>query len=85
MKELEFVTLENGNEYIILDEIDDNGIKYLYLVNSGNSSDFAIRKEFGNELIGLDNKAELNRVLDVFVKKNYELFNGDVDKIINNI
>ena len=43
MKELEFVTLENGNEYIILDEIDDNGIKYLYLVNSGNSSDFAIR------------------------------------------
>lgn len=79
--ELDFVILENGKEYIIINEIVINNIKYLYLVNSMNSKDFVIRKEVGNELIGLKDRKELEIAMSNFIQNNYQKFDKN---IINN-
>jgi hypothetical protein len=62
MTDIELVTLEDGKNCIIIaEEIIDNN-KYVYLVNTANRKDYIIRKEINNELIGLDNEEEFNKV-----------------------
>ena len=62
MTDIEIFTLEDGKKCIIIaEEIIDNN-KYVYLVNTANRKDYIIRKEINNELIGLDNEEEFNKV-----------------------
>lgn len=72
-KEVKTVKLENGIEYIIVDEIIDKD-KYLILVNEMNDLDVCIRKVIveNNEeyIIGLDSDEELNKILNLYYKKN---------------
>ena len=73
MKEYNVVTLEDGNEYIEIDKINDNGYTYLVLSNSNNPNDFCIRKlvvEEGKEyIIGLNGDEEFDRIYEIFSKK----------------
>lgn len=68
MIDVNTVTLENGKEYIIINQVKLNN-NYLILVNTNDYKDFAIRKEENNELIGLNNEIEFNNVLLAFFQK----------------
>ena len=49
--ETEIVTLNDGLEYVIVDEISSNGNVYVYLSNVDNPDKFCIRKKiYNNEL-----------------------------------
>lgn len=72
MMKLNFVTLENGNDYLIIEEKIYNNIKYLYLVNENDDKDFCIRKvvlDNGIEkIIALENDEEFNIAIKLFNK-----------------
>lgn len=76
MEETEITTviLDNGIEYIIVDEVNYNDNKYIYLTNINDEEDFCIRKSIivNNEemYIGLDNDDEFNLALELYSKKN---------------
>lgn len=61
--EKETITLEDGRECLILNELSMKKTKYLVLVNINNSTDFIIRKKVGNDIVGLDNEKEFENVL----------------------
>ncbi|NLL44911.1 MAG: hypothetical protein GX247_04535 [Mollicutes bacterium] len=73
-KEYDVIELENGNEYVVIDEITKNNNTYVYLVNEKEATDFCIRKliDEGTEkvLIGLDNEEEFRQALLYFTNKN---------------
>lgn len=68
------VVLEDNIEYLVVDKIKDGDISYVYLANSNNLEDVCVRKEIHeNEkcfLVGLDNKEEVNKALNLFTEKN---------------
>lgn len=64
----ELVKLENDINYLIINEQTIDNVKYLYLVNVNDENDFAIRKEIGNELIGLTEE-EFAKVIEYTIKE----------------
>lgn len=72
MMKLNFVTLENGNDYLVIEEKNYNNIKYLYLVNENDDKDFCIRKvvlDNGiDKIIALENDEEFNIAIKLFNK-----------------
>ena len=72
MIDVNAVTLENGQDYLIMETIIFNNVEYLYLVNESDIKDVCIRKKINvNEetyLTGLDNEDELEKVLKEFAK-----------------
>lgn len=75
MNELDAITLE-GREFVIIDEIILNGIKYVHLASAENYEDFCIRKIIvrDNEeiLTGLDSDEEFDTVLEKLNIKYFE-------------
>jgi hypothetical protein len=73
MEELNYVTLEDGLDYAVIDEMDYNLQKYVYLANIESDEGFLIRKiknENNKEyLIGLEDKSEFDNVLKAFQEK----------------
>ena len=73
-EEIEVVTLENGLDYMVIDEIPNGSVKYVYLANVDDEKDTCIRKvtvEDGEEIInGLDSSQELDKALLLFAKKH---------------
>jgi len=69
---LESVTLENGNKYVVIKEIE----KYLYLSNPDNPDDFIIRKcvkDGDQEYIeSLDSKEEFDEAIKLFDESEEE-------------
>lgn len=74
MVEVKKVILDSGVEYIIVDEIEIENKKYVYLANENDEKDFCIRKSIieNNEefFVGLDSKEEFEKALIIFTKKN---------------
>lgn len=74
MQEVEVITLEDGNTYMIIDEININGVRYVYLSNEEDVASFAVRKIniINNEeyLVSLSDKEEFNKALQYFLNKN---------------
>ena len=70
---LDFVTLEDGINYLIFEQIDYNNIKYLYLVNENDKDDFCIRKVIIEDekqyLTAIADENELNMAIKLFAKK----------------
>lgn len=71
---IDVVTLDNGKNYIVTEELVINNIKYVYLTNEDDVADFCIRKVNyinNNEyLVGLDNKEEVLMALNEFTRKH---------------
>ena len=71
---LKCVKLEDGLEYMVIDEIDSNDTTYVYLANANDETDFCIRKvnNLVNEskLIGLDSNTEFYNALLLFTNKH---------------
>lgn len=71
MEELEYITLENGIDYFVIDEIMENNITYLYLTNENDEKKFCIRKMGqDNEVLRLNSKEEFEKALLYFTKKH---------------
>lgn len=69
MKEMEIVTLEDDNNYILIDRIDN----YVYLTKEEDNEFFMIRKVENNldeeYFCGLDNDDEFDKALALFTNK----------------
>ena len=78
MIDVNSVILENGIEYIEIDELKYNNVRYVLLSNLNNVKDSCIRKiviENNEELLcGLDTGDEFDIVLEMFVQQNKALF-----------
>lgn len=70
---MEAVTLEDNKEYIILDTIEIDGIKYLYLahLNDPEKRTACIRKLVDNNtnIAGLDTEEEYKKALNAYIEK----------------
>lgn len=73
-KEFETVTLEDGKDYVIISEIIENNVTYVYLVNMEDEKDFCIRKvqdgPDGKMLVGLTDNNEFDKAILYFARKN---------------
>ena len=71
---VEIITLENGLDFMVIDEIASGAITYVYLANVDDERDTCVRKvtkENGKEMLnGLDSKEELEKALLLFAKKH---------------
>ena len=82
---LETVTLGDNLEYVIMDTLEINGIKYLYLENvkylqeEKDKPEIVIRKLDATEemILGLDNEEEYLKALESYVSKNHENIDSD--------
>lgn len=78
MIEAKSVRLEDGIEYMVMDEIDNANTTYYYLANIDDEEDFCIRKIDKNKdnqlLVGLDSDQEFDRAMLLFMKKNKNYF-----------
>ena len=76
MKEYDVVTLEDGKEYFILDEIDIDGTKYVYLSADDDEQKFKVRKVqmAGNieMYVGLDSDQEFDKAMLYFAKNHQD-------------
>ena len=75
-EEIEIITLEDGIDYMVLEEIPSGNVMYVYLANIDDEKQTCIRKvtkENGKEILnGLDSKEELDKALLLFAKKHRE-------------
>lgn len=73
MEDVKYITID-GNDFIIVDEILINNVKYVYLANEKESSDLRIKKvNIINEeeyLVNLKDEEEFKKALEEFNKKN---------------
>ena len=69
MVEVDSIVLENNQEYIKITEKIINNIKYYLLANPNSYSDFVIRKQIGEEIVGLNDEEEFNKVISVLMKQ----------------
>lgn len=81
VENINVVTLEDGIEYAVIEEIVHDDNKYVYLTNVNDYEDFCIRKIIveGNEefIIGLNDDAEFDLALMLFAKNH----KGEIGKI----
>ncbi len=70
---IEVVTLEDGEDYMVTAELEINNIKYLFLTNEDDVADFCLRKintiNNNEYLVGLNDKEEVIKVLQEFTNK----------------
>ena len=87
--DMKFIKLEDGNEYYVIAETKLKGTIYYLMVDTKNKKNCAIRKELGDELVGLDNYNEFELVISKFTvdlkdeptfKQYLEMFGKDLNK-----
>ena len=73
-EEIEIVTLEDNLDYMVIDEIPNGDILYVYLANIDDEKDVCVRKvthEHGEDMLnGLDSSEELDKALLLFARKH---------------
>lgn len=62
------LTLENNNEYTIVDKYSDNNIIYVYLVDINNNSNIIYGKLENDEIVEITNPVELEKVIQQVYK-----------------
>lgn len=75
--EMTLIKLDDGNEYFILDKINDDNNEFVYLADSNNPENILLRKRniINNEVIleELSNLEEIKKCFNLFFKKHPEL------------
>lgn len=79
--ELEFITLENGQDYFVATKTKVKDTIYYMLVNENVLSDIVIRKEVGDELVGLDDMNEFRLAIAKLYQENEN--NPEITKYLN--
>lgn len=72
--DLNYITLENNKEYILLDEFLYNNSKYVVLVNSVDNEDYVLRQVIANELVGLENEEQFKEVFMYYFSMKKDLY-----------
>ncbi len=76
MMKVSYITLENKEEYAVIDKIEDENYIYLFLEQVGNSQ-IAIRKYLKSNqtdtIRKLKNQKELNHAMELFLLKHPEM------------
>jgi len=76
VENIDVITLEDGIEYAVIEEIVHGNNKYVYLTNINDHEDFCIRKVIVEEaeefLVGLEDDAEFDLALMLFAKNHKE-------------
>ena len=57
------LTLEDDNEYAVVDKYDNNGITYVYLVDLNNNSNVIYGKVENDEIVEISDADELEKVI----------------------
>ena len=57
------LTLADDNEYSVVDQFNDNGINYVYLVDINNNSNIIYGKLENDEIVELSDAEELVKVI----------------------
>lgn len=70
INEVDTIVLDNNKEYFKVTELTINNINYYLLNNIDDKSDFVIRKEVNDEIVGLDNEDEFNLIVNKLINKN---------------
>ena len=79
MEKTDVITLENNEEYSVINTVSHNDIKYLLLSDVSNSKDICIRKvvtDHAKEYISRLEESELKLILNLFVKENQDIAQG---------
>lgn len=78
-KAINVITMDDGIDYMIVDEISINNTRYVYLSNVNDKEDFFVQKikvENGQEILeALDSDEEFDNALKIF----YEKHNNDLN------
>lgn len=59
------LTLEDDNEYSVVDKFNDNGNTYVYLVDINNNTNIIYGKLEKYEIVELNNSDELGRIIKI--------------------
>lgn len=62
-------TLEDGKEYIVIEQVNYNGGTYLYLVNDDDETDSAFVEVKENDLVKIDPELFKNIIYPLFIEK----------------
>lgn len=57
------LTLADDNEYSVVDQFNDNGINYVYLVDINNTTNIIYGKLENDEIVELSDAEELEKVI----------------------
>ena len=66
----EIITLDDNKDYIVLKQLIDNNINYIYLVTAQKPVEVLIAKVDGLNLNPITNDEELQKVINLFTEKN---------------
>lgn len=71
--EVTVVTLDNGQDYMIVKDSVIDGKRYCYFVNENDETDICVRRidkiENEDHFVYLDNDQEFNQVMEHFIKE----------------
>jgi len=70
MIELEYIVLEDGLEYAIVDEIEINKEKFIYLVNEENNNVVVRKLNKDNKLVSIEDNEQIKDAMMHFAKKH---------------
>ncbi len=59
------LTLADDNEYSVVDQFNDNGINYVYLVDINNTSNIIYGKLENDEIVEISDAEELEKVIKI--------------------
>lgn len=59
------LTLADDNEYSVVDQFNDNGNVYVYLVDINNNANIIYGKLENDEIVELDDPDELERIIKI--------------------
>lgn len=75
MEEVKVVTLEDNEEYVIVDELTIDRVRYVILTHEKEIENMVVRKIniINNQeyLVNLNSEEEVKKVLDEYIKKHH--------------
>ncbi len=66
---MRILTTDN-KKYIVIEELKNNDVTYLYLVNEKDQEDIIIQKEINGEILPLEDENDFKKSLAIFAKEH---------------
>lgn len=66
------LTLADDNEYSVVDQFNDNGINYVYLVDINNNANIIYGKLENDEIVEISDAEELEKVIKLIYEHTHK-------------
>lgn len=66
------LTLADDNEYSVVDQFNDSGINYVYLVDINNTANIIYGKLENDEIVEISDAEELEKVIKLFYEHTHK-------------